>query len=644
MTNSNTVLVSLDIETECGVGCVDKCDHALDEHRNRITVVGVYYEHEGKSVANIYRSVDSLRDGLRDLGNFSFVAHNGKFDLKTLAAKGFDLSDKWSADTLLMASTLTTKVSEEYLRWYATERKRLNALLPKGKGHREGSLHSLKTLAPFFLGVAPFWETPESHDNDEYVLLDCEYTYKLYFKLKEMLDAEGGYEFYQEKLLPWTGMLLMAERRGIHLDMAALDEAANEAAKQAAEAKRQLDEMWAPAFGAYAALERKELGAKYSVLYEKAAGKAKDKVKCKLRYDSLLEDAAKKIGTFNLDSPTQMTWLLRDFLKLDITDFDGDETTGKTVLERLAGSGRADISAFLKYRKGTKLSTAFVPSYKALQVDNTIHCSFNAAGTRTGRLSCAGPNLQQVERDLKRIFIARPGHLMCTYDMSAIEPRLVAYYSHDLNLYDILSQGKDFHNYNTSIFFGVDLDTPNFKTKYKKEREVGKEVALALMYGAGVKRLMESAQKRGFIWSMKEARYKLDRFKEFYEGVYKFKNEIIDPALSAGETITNILGRPLRFDDPTEVYMKGFNKLIQGGASDLVLHSGLKAKDQAASMGIDAHILVFEHDAIISEVAESQAPQWEKLLVASMTNYTLTTPLGPIALTAEGSIAKCWTK
>jgi DNA polymerase I-like protein with 3'-5' exonuclease and polymerase domains len=211
-------------------------------------------------------------------------------------------------------------------------------------------------------------------------------------------------------------------------------------------------------------------------------------------------------------------------------------------------------------------------------------------------------------------------------------------------LFDILSQGKDFHNFNTAIFFDLNVDEPGFKKKYAIEREVGKEVALALMYGAGVNRLMESAQKRGFVWTKGQARYKLDRFKEFYEGVYKFKYDVLDPLLVAGETVPNILGRPIKFDDPSEVHMKGFNKLMQGGASDLVLNSGNKAQQRAREAGIDAHLQVFEHDALISEVREEQAEAWSAILTHAMTDYELISPLGRIELKVEGAIADCWQK
>ncbi len=578
------------------------------------------------------------------VGNSRLVFHNGKFDLKVAAAHGADLSDLWEDDTLLMAATLTEKVSEEYLLWYAAERERRNALLPRGVSHRPGSPHSLKVLAPYFLGVPAFWENPANHDDDTYVLLDCEYTLALARVLEAKLRAEGNYEFYKTKLLPWTRLLLKAERRGISINPEAMSVAEAEASREAASAKARLDELWHDAHTAFQNKKIEEKRNAYEAKKTVAIAKAKDKGKAAVRYDALFAKAATKVpACINLDSPSQLSWLLKEHLGLDITDFDGDETTGKAVLERLAGQGRQDIGEFLRYRKNRKLSTAFFPSYREMMWKGALHCSFNPTGTRTGRLSSSGPNLQQVPKGIHNIFVARPGYKLLTYDESAIEPRLIAFYSQDLNLYDILSQGKDFHNYNTGIFFDLDSSARDFKTRYPKERDVGKEVALALMYGAGTNRLMESAQKRGFVWSKREANYKLSRFKEFYEGVYKFREEVVNPALQAG-SIKNLFGRAFTIDDPSDIHMQGFNSLVQGSASDLVLESAHRAQAEFEKQGLDAHVLLLVHDEIVVEAREDQAAQAETILVRAMTDYDLPTPLGPIHLKVEGKESKSWQK
>src|SRR5690606_17483037 len=98
----------------------------------------------------------------------------------------------------------------------------------------------------------------------------------------------------------------------------------------------------------------------------------------------------------NYSSPQQMSWLLKDYLKLDITDPQGEESTSKAVLNKLAATGREDIRAYLDWREADKVLTMYLPTYRELQVEGIIHPSFNLTGTRTGRTSSSAPNLQQV--------------------------------------------------------------------------------------------------------------------------------------------------------------------------------------------------------------------------------------------------------
>jgi DNA polymerase I-like protein with 3'-5' exonuclease and polymerase domains len=636
------VLVSLDVETACGVGCETKCEHALDPHRARVTVAGLVC---ADGTRGTYRSVSELGAALDALGDVELVGHNLKFDLKVLAAQGLDLSAFWAHDTLLAAAVLVEKVSEDYLAWYERERARRNETLPRGYSHRSGSPHSLKVLAPYFVGVEPFWEDPTNHDSDEYVLKDCEYTLALHYVLQDKLAKEGNADFYQ-KLFNWTAdVLLPAERAGIALDLAALEKATAEAERDALDARKRLDYIWQTPINEWRLKKKAELWAQYSDMLQRAVGKAKpgNKDKTRDRYMALYEAAAKKLPPLNLDSPAQLNWLLKDYLGLDIKDFDGEETTGKAVLQRLAGDGREDIATFIKYRKARKLAQAFFPSYREMQVSGVIYTSFNPTGTRTGRLSSSGPNLQQVERGIHHLFVARPGMKLATYDMSAIEPRLIAFYTHDLNLYDIVAKGKDFHNYNTAQFFELDPETPDFKKRYAKEREVGKEVGLALMYGAGTNRLMESAQKRGFVWSPREARYKLDRFKEFYEGVYRFRDETIDPALKEG-AITNLFGRPVNIQDPSDIHMQGLNTLVQSAASDLVLNSAHRINRALRERSIAGGVRLLVHDEIVTEVPAEREDECVALITEAMTDYALVTPLGPVLLAVEGKVSTVWTK
>jgi DNA polymerase I-like protein with 3'-5' exonuclease and polymerase domains len=638
--------VAIDIETACGVGCTTKCEHALEEFKSRITVVGIYYVENGVPHSHVFRDLAGLSGWDAATPSAQYVGHNTKFDLKHLAAHGVDLRAKWSDDTLLMAATLTEKIPADWLEGYELERARLNEV-HTGKGsHRSAGQHSLKTLAPYFLGVPAFWEALDDKDNDEYVLTDVKYTYELADVLEGKLHAMEAYDFYKLKLFPWTQMLLDAEIRGIALDLASMDLADKEARAAAANAKKRLDQLWAPAYMAYREMLIAELRADYDAKAVTAMGKAKDKAKCAERYNGLFQKACAKVPQdMNLDSPTQLSWLLKDYLGLDITDFHGDESTGKPVLQGLASEeDREDVRVFLEYRKNQKLVNAFFPAYREMQQLGSLHCSFNPTGTRTGRLSSSGPNLQQVPGHLHRLFKARPGYQLATYDMSAIEPRLIAYITGDENLTRIVQSGQDFHGHTTRVLFEQDWPVEEIKTKYAAERKMGKEVGLSFFYGAGANRLQETAQKHGYMWSIDECRRKLSRFKDYYRGVFHFRDSVINPLLGSGQSVANILGRQFRIADPRDVHMQGMNTYVQGSASDMVLNSGYRITRKFKDLGIDGHILLLVHDEIVVEVPSDRATESVEIIKQAMTSYDLQTELGAIPLEVEGKLASSWEK
>lgn len=125
----------------------------------------------------------------------------------------------------------------------------------------------------------------------------------------------------------------------------------------------------------------------------------------------------------------------------------------------------------------SKNLSAFTTGYKLAAIhshDNRIHPSFLQHGTTTGRMSCRGPNLQQVPtrsdigKRIRQMFIAPPGHKMVVADYGQLEYRIGAHYCGKGYLWDIFKAGGDPHQM-TMDKFGFDRDTAktvNFKGFY----------------------------------------------------------------------------------------------------------------------------------------------------------------------------------
>lgn len=384
------IILDCDIETK---SLTDDRDDALNPRKNQITVIGVKSHN---SDVQIYRDLDLFKKEIWRDPSFIFSGQNFKWDFKVLTHHLGELPangiSAYAEDTQLLAYICTDKISDSFLAQYEEERKALNKLLPPGFKHREAGLHSLKTLAPYFLGADPFWENPTDHDNDEYLIKDVLYTQQLRLYLSARLKDLGQYKFYKEKAMPWARTLLKAEISGICLDLPKLEEMETSLKNKETILKTTIESQWAEAFKAYEEKELEALKVKYQEMfnkaYEKPTKKPKDIQNLQLKYAKLFAKAAENAeNKFNLDSPSQMKWLLRDYLKYDIRTFDGDESTGVEVLERLAKT-EPQIKTLLEYRETSKILTGFLPTYRKEEHRGKIYSTFNFDGTRTGRLSC----------------------------------------------------------------------------------------------------------------------------------------------------------------------------------------------------------------------------------------------------------------
>lgn len=634
-------LVGLDIETACNVqGCVDKeCKHALDPHRSKITVIGLT---DGDKLKRVFRGPDKVQQLVSLLTtspDISFTAHNGKFDVKHLIVHGAPrdlMVARWAHDSSLLAFTHQDKIPQSWLDSYEATRRELNKTR-RGNSHRNAGPHSLKTTAPYYLGVPPFWEA-ETYDNDEYVLKDAEYSLRLTNYMLAKLP-EDSLRFYTQRYLPWAKNLLDAELAGIRLDIAATEAMQVEVTAKLTKLEAEINELWAPHFEAWIEGQGSQLEAVYAEKAQKALAKSKQPAKTVLqKYDDMLAKAKSKIEPLNIGSPTQLTWLLRERLGLDPRGLDGAPSTDKEALELLSEQN-ADVKKLLEARKLKKLLTAFLPEYLDTQVNGRIHTNFNVTEARTGRLSSSNLNMQQVPGDLHKLFVADDGHVLITRDLSAIEPTVLAYYSEDPQLCKLMIERGDFHSTNAHSMFNLECEVSEVKKLYPKYRQVAKTVGLAVLYGAGANQVYRTLLQNGLHdFTLADAKAIVYRIRDLYAGVWNFKKEL-DSEMERGSIIYNLMGRPLRIQDPQDAYMKSLNTLIQSSASDILQDAAYKLK---ILYGYQPLLLV--HDEVVFQIPEHEADEAAKVIETVMTATELNTKFGLIPIKVEGKQSREWEK
>lgn len=273
-------IYAVDIETCCdvgdcpGLGVWHKCAHALSAKTGRITQVGVWSPDE----QHVFKDPYSFFDWYQ-LESRQIIGQNFKFDLKFLAEAGCILTEDWIGDTQLQGSLYEPKIPDSWLANYEQSRQELIAQLPKEESYkfRKGSKHSLKTMAPYYLGVEPFWEALGTEDA-EYVLKDCEYTYRLHEYFLQRQASFDPFNFYETYMFPAEKFLLGVELRGLTLDLPQLEADRDAALKEIKQIENKLADIWVDAFGKWDDDQRVKIKAKYEKMLETAKEKKKSEV------------------------------------------------------------------------------------------------------------------------------------------------------------------------------------------------------------------------------------------------------------------------------------------------------------------------------------------------------------------------------
>lgn len=659
------MLAALDIETSCGVDSCpgyglsnsSKCTHALSHIQNKIDIIGVW---DGTGY-HIFESPKEL-DAARCKNDWQYVGHGLKFDYKTLKAKGSDmLPSHIVGDTQLLAACVFQKIPAKWLKEYNERRKELNADLPPKQRHRVGTPLSLKTLAPYYLGIAPFWENPVSHDDPEYNRKDCEYTYLLHQKLVDHARTDQTLEFYKSYLVPWQKLLAEAEYEGVLIDENLLYKMYGEAVQELAQIEEKIHEHLDECFGKYRDSLVADLRRDSDERLEKyIETRLKDKSKVEAVTERYEESLTKKIADlptrFNLASSQQVLkiceWAGIDTIveKRDkaTNEWLEKEGTDKYVLKRAKVAGNDFAAKLLEFRsKETEVS--YLKQYINAVCGGRIYCSFSLVGTRTGRLSSSGPNLQNVKGILRAPFIiADPDkYTIYTCDSSQIEPRVIAYLTGDYEMVTLFREGRDYHNYATKKFFPVETrecSESEVKQKYSHLRKTAKIGDLSIIYGTGKYTFQTMCLVREeMAIPLERCEEMVQSFRAGMRGPMGWKKNL-EEQYKNGVRIYDRFGFPVQARDDSSVHMTLFNTFVQGMSSRMIFHASLLAFREMCMLGLDAKPLIWVHDEVVWRFPKGKEEECKKIVDRYMTAYTLDTPHGKVPLDVEGNLASCWQK
>lgn len=467
----------------------------------------------------------------------SVVMHNSKFDLVSLATLGINRTGKFY-DTMLMAHMVDENVVSKALDY-------LGKYYLKDPGKEK-----MEALELFI--KANGWSNVPAILMYSYACKDAELTLVLFHLLSSMMDAQDLFENNLWDIeQDFVRLLIKMEKRGVLID---------------------------------------------TVLCEEQYDVGVDRMK---ELQSILKA--------NPASPKDLEKLIIDDLGLPVVkrtpkgkpSFDKEAMRDYEEALELLGNDNLVAKQILEYRGWQKTTSSNYAAYlELLSPDGRLRPNYKIHGTRTGRLSCEKPNLQQIPRAsdnpwngrLKQAFVAKDGYTLFEADYSQLELRLAAAYANEKSLLDAFSDRE------RDVF-------SEMAENLGMQRTPTKTLTYTIQYGGGVNRLMHV-----FGLDESKARAIRENFYETYPGFRRMTNIASVKAKRQGY-LKLWTGRRRHFSDPQAEAHKAFNSVIQGGAAEIMKRTMLRMNNIVDTE--DCRMLLQVHDSIVFEVKDSER---EKIL------------------------------
>ena len=382
----------------------------------------------------------------------------------------------------------------------------------------------------------------------------------------------------------------------------------------------------------------------YDVIYTRFANKVKN-------HTDLQELIAKQAknkklkGTkyqdlINFNSSPQLKYLFFDILGFPKLYRRDPMSCGKEQQQLWLDSDKVSkgqkefLQAFMEWRKTVKLLTSFIvkiPEAREVKT-NAVHTNFNQLGAKTGRFSSSHPvhkiNLQQIpsrNKDIRKIFTARPGHVFIGSDFSAIEPRILATVSQDPTMLQTFNDGIDIYASMASLIFNVPYEqclefhpeTGEKQPEGKDRRTQTKSVLLGIMYSRGAKAIAEQFGR--------DAKWGQELIDNFYKSFPSIK-EIITRSMYQAEKlgyVCTITGRKrrlpnMRLDKENYLYQEAsrqcLNARIQGSSADVMKLAMVNLHNNPRFKELGGSILMTIHDEMVIECRDEVAVEMSELL------------------------------
>jgi DNA polymerase-1 len=457
----------------------------------------------------------------------------------------------------------------------------------------------------------------------EYSASDADCTFRIYKKLKELLeDVPASQQIKERKgllyvlsniMVPLSLVTAEMEDTGIQVDIEYLDKLTNEYAQRIEEQEKLIYEITdVKAFSdAYIKKQSKEIVSKY------------EKSKMLKKKYTKEEYIKKNLKPFNFGSPKQLRELLFNHLGLTIvkrTKQGKDASTDEASLELLKGEHEF-IDRLLELRYLKKIhSTYLSPIKEKLDENGRLHTEYLLSRTATGRTASRNINLQNIPKKkegklLRDYFIASNGNVLLSSDLAQIEYRILAHFVNDeAQIHDIAS-GQDIHREVAADAYKIAKEQVT-----SEQRDGAKAVTFGLPYGRSA---MSLAEEYGM--SPEEAEEFIKAFFNRYPKVKLWIDKMIVVAKQKGY-VKNLFGRKRYLPKINDLdnFIRGeeerkvVSTCIQGTASDILSLFTINIALRLKELKSKAKLVLTIHDDLVLDTPEEEIEQIVNLLKVEM--------------------------
>lgn len=502
------------------------------------------------------------------------IFHNAKFDTAFMEHElGFEFPD--FEDTMLLHYALEEAVGTHGLKSLAMRFTDLGDYEKELDEYKKTWCRKNKIkLADFNYGMLP------SDILAPYGCKDADATFQLYSKFKPLVEKSKEFSaLYDTILLPATKALKVLEKNGGPVDKDQVNWLAEQYAIDVEECIAEINN--------HEAVKR----------FERIHGKI-----------------------FNPNSTAQLRELFANILNVKLTKktATGALSVDKEVLKEIP---HPLAEAVLDLREKSKMAGTYISNIRnGIDYDNRLRSGFNIHGTTSGRLSSSGnlnyQNIPRDNKDIKKLFRARPGYKIVQCDLGTAEVYYAAVLSNDTFLQQAFIDKLDFHSYVAKQMFNLPCEVNQVKNTYPAERQYAKAITFGIMYQAGPAKIAETVNKdakAGEEISIAQSKQFIQKYFNEARSLKRF----IDSSNHQIENhayIYSFFGRKRRLPEAKSTNQgvakhairSGVNFLVQSVASDINILGLIDLLKWVEEKSYQNDILPFTvvHDSIVSEVRE----------------------------------------